>query len=289
MTGFGLARLSSPESNLEVNIRSVNSRFLELRFQVPRELTHLESKLRQRLGKSLRRGAVDIHIQRRVVDISQRLKVEVQVDVAQKWLKAYQSLSEELGLSAAPLGVAQLAAQHQVISLKEDFSSSADEEDFILKAFDQALSHLVEERRREGAALKKEILSLLTQLQKLLRRVQKLAKGAAALHQKKMESRLRKLLVEVVEPQRLAQEVAFLADRADIQEELMRLHEHIDNCLTLVMARQAEGKKIEFYVQELLRELNTIGSKSSQAELTALVVDGKSLIEKLKEQAANIE
>ncbi len=288
MTGYGVYRDQWRGVHFEVALRSVNSRFLEVRLQGPKELSHLESWFRAEVQKHLRRGTVEIFLQRRLSPQALKVQIEPQVERAKAWLKAYGVLAQKIEMPL-DMNFSQLATHSGAFVVHEDLSPRPGEEKWLQSCFRRALKDLVAERRREGRTLKKEVSGQLKALLSLLKKVEKLAEQLRPQQQKRLEERLKKLKMNFIDPQRLAQEVALVVDRADIQEEVVRLKEHVGACLHLLNATEVEGKKLEFYSQELLREMNTIGSKSLSAELTTRVVDGKSLIERIKEQVQNIE
>lgn len=288
MTGFGQARVQGPNSLFEVNIKTVNGRFLEARFHVPRELVFLEPELKKALSEKFMRGTVDIFISRKLKG-NGGAGVFVNESLAREYLKAYQSLAKKLGIIFHPT-VELLTRQADVVRVEDSLDVAQKEKKWVMQAFEKALIACEQERKREGSALTKELQKLLTQLEKQVVTVGNLREEANKALQEKFEQKISsRLKNSEIDQQRLLQEVVIQLEKTDINEELQRLEEHIKNYKKLLQSTVAEGKKMDFYTQELLREVNTIGSKSQVANITQAVVEAKAIIERLREQVQNIE
>lgn len=289
MTGYGTARVHSKDVTVEVSIRAVNGRFLETRFHLPREFVSFETDLKKILGQSLLRGTVDVFVSRRVKNVANKAQMTVNDALAKKYLGAYKHLSKELGISYQ-VHLEALARLPEVIKVEETFELLPGEEKVLKKAFTEACKNCDKERIREGQALRKDLQKLLLSLEKQVKVISDLRGEANAQLQEKFEQKIRaRLKGNEIDPTRLSQEIVIQLERADINEELSRLSEHIKNYRQLVASQQAEGKKLDFYTQELLREVNTIGSKSQVAKITHAVVEAKTLIERLREQVQNVQ
>ncbi len=284
MTGFGVSRKSSREVEIEITVRAVNGRFLETRTHMPREYLPFESEIKKRLQKKFNRGTVDIFVVRRSKGIA---NVELRPEAAKAWLKAYQELAKTLKLKFDPR-LETLASLPEVMGVDNSHHVSTSEKQMLLQIFDQAMNACLKERTREGVALQKDLVKCLKNLHDLCEKMQQLASKLSEEQIGRIQDRLSKLKIEI-ESSRVAQEAAILADRGDINEEIVRLSEHVSNCLKEATKGTVEGKKLDFYSQELLREVNTIGSKSQMADLTQVVIQAKSVIEKIKEQVQNLE
>jgi uncharacterized protein (TIGR00255 family) len=293
MTGFGAFRTQSNEVVIEVSIRAVNGRFLETRFHLPRHFFPFESELKRKFSSLVLRGTVDIFVSRKVKAGVQSGKIVVNTKLANEYLKAFKKLSNELRINEH-VRLEQISKQPDVIQLEESEAVSPQELSILKKTFDSALKKFDSERMREGQALKKDLVKNLKDLQKHITRVTKLRdeanKALLERFEAKVKSRLPKdVAAHQVDPQRISQEIVIQLEKADINEEIIRLTEHIKNFEKLVELPVVEGKKLDFYTQELLREVNTIGSKSQVAGITEAVVDAKTLIERIREQVQNIE
>ncbi len=289
MTGFGKASHASSELELDVSLKSVNGRFLEIRFHMPREYGAFEADFKKAIGARLARGTVDVHIGRRPGADAETADVRVCAPLAKKWLKAYQDLARELKLETAP-EFELIAKSPDVLALRDRAEVSEPELALALRLLSEAATTCDVERAREGASLERALTGLLADLEKNVGRMEALREAANRELEKKLRERLDRLgLDTAVDPQRLAQEIIIQIDRGDIAEEIGRLREHIRAYGELVKAEGSQGKKLDFYAQELLREVNTIGSKSQISALTALVVDSKAIVERVREQVQNAE
>jgi uncharacterized protein (TIGR00255 family) len=289
MTGFGSARTQSKDVTVEVSIRSVNGRFLEPRFHLPREFVPFEGELKKILSSTILRGTVDVFVSRRVKPSASRAKMAINDSLAKKYLGAYKHLSAELKVPFQ-VHLEVLARLPDVIRLEESFELFTGEEALLKKVFTQACKACDQERVREGKALRKDLEKGLTNLEKQVRIISELREEANVQLQDRYEQKIRSRLKGAeLDSTRLSQEIVIQLEKADINEELSRLSEHIKNYKNLVASSQTEGKKLDFYTQELLREVNTIGSKSQVAKITQAVVEAKTLIERLREQVQNVQ
>jgi uncharacterized protein (TIGR00255 family) len=289
MTGYGTARAASKDVNVEVSIRSVNGRFLEPRIHLPREFVAFENDLKKVLSASLLRGTVDVFVSRKVKASANRAQLQVNDALAKKYAAAYRQLSKSLDVPFQP-HLEVLARLPDVIKVEESYELLPGEEKILRKAFVEACKNCDKERIREGKALRKDMEKLLADLEKQIKVIAGLREEANAQLQERYETKIRaRLKGTEIDATRLSQEIVIQLEKADINEELSRLTEHIKNYRQLIASQAAEGKKLDFYTQELLREVNTIGSKSQVAKITSSVVEAKTLIERLREQVQNIQ
>lgn len=302
MTGYGRAhRKLSGIGTVDIALRTINGRFLESRFHLPRELSVLEPQLREKLSASISRGTVDVSI-----TISNRVplknaEVVVNMELAKAWLKSTRRLATDLQFRDGPQ-FQDLLRNPEVFSVRAREELTETELKGVLVLYQEAIKGLVSERVREGKALGAELARLLKEMESLISQMEKMRELASQDTADRLRERLNKIIAgfnpsgqmpsaeaSAVSEQKLLQEVAVLHDRSDITEELTRLKEHVRNYRKLLSDPNAPGKKLDFYAQELLREVNTIGSKSHHAKLTQLVVETKATIEKIREQVQNVE
>lgn len=289
MTGYGTARAQSKDVTVEVSIRAVNGRFLEPRFHLPREFVAFEGELKKILSGTLLRGTIDIFVSRRVKTSASKAQMSINDALAKKYLTAYKHLSKELSVPFQ-VHLEVLARLPEVIKVEESYELFTGEDKVLKKAFTEACRHCDSERSREGKALQKDLEKLLSSLEKQVKVITSLRGEANVQLQERFEQKIRaRLKGSELDPTRLSQEIVIQLEKADINEELSRLAEHIKNYRQLVSSQSAEGKKLDFYTQELLREVNTIGSKSQVAKITQSVVEAKTLIERLREQVQNVQ
>ncbi len=291
MTGYGLFRGQTADVSIEISIRSVNGRFLENRFHLPKAFYGYESELKKKLSELVKRGTVDVYITRKVKAQTVAGKVTINTKLAQEYLKSFRKLARDLQLKDE-VRFEIITRQTDIIQFEEPENINVNEVQTLKRTFDAALKKLDSERVREGQALKKDLVKNIKDLQKLTLKISKLREEANKSLQEKYEAKIKARIPKDtanIDPQRIAQEIVIQLEKADINEEVVRLNEHLKNFEKIIELPVVEGKKLDFYTQELLREINTIGSKSQVSGITESVVESKTLIERLREQVQNIE
>lgn len=292
MTGFGKAELEKHGYRHTLRLKSVNNRFLEIGLKLPSELWAYEAEARAMIQGVLSRGKLDIHWRDEKPEDAGAVKANLELGHAYR--KALEDLAKGLALPNE-VRLEYVARFPEVISASRPQGEEAEAEarrrwDGLKAALQMALKEMQESRQREGEALGKELLRLVESARGIASQIEALSAGAADAFADKLKKKLEALAHAVaVDPARLAQETAMLAERADIREEIVRLRTHLDEFERLLKEGGQVGKKLDFMSQELLREANTMGSKSPDAGLTKLVVALKSEIEKVKEQIQNLE
>jgi uncharacterized protein (TIGR00255 family) len=288
MTGYGAAQVKSRSLEIEVHVKSVNGRFLEVRFHLPKEYAPYENDFR-RVFSGWARGTVDVYIHRRPAGESRLQTVKIREQNAQYWAKTLKQLAKSLKIEP-DLTLRDILQMPYVMEQQDRLSLQPNELKAVEGALKKAVKKCEELRASEGKQLKKELLDQIKKLEGKIVEVEGWREEALASSQQRLKSRLAQLEAEKeMDPSRLALETALLIDKMDVTEEVVRVKEHLKACRALLQSDEARGKKLDFYCQELLREVNTIGSKSQLASLTHVVVDAKSVIEKFREQVQNIE
>lgn len=288
MTGFGRATASADGRELTIELKSVNHRYLDISFRMPRSVSFLEEALRARLGELLSRGHVDVF-----VDYKNNRSDAGAVAIDEALLGAYLAAARQAGEKYALLDDITLSA---AMRLPDVFDVKKAEEDrdavtaLALAALEGAATQLRLARAQEGARLAKDLLGRLDTLEGIAAVVALRAPKVVEDYRARLDERISAVLAGVeVDRQRLATEVALFADKASIDEELVRLKSHIAQMRGLLRGDEAVGRRLDFVVQELNREFNTIGSKANDAEISEKVIFGKAEIEKIREQVQNIE
>ena len=287
MTGCGRCQLTRDGCQLTVEVKTVNHRFLDISCRLPRQLAFLEEHIRRGLAAGLKRGHAEVFLSLTQTGESTRA---VQVDAA--LAAAYDRAAAEIAALTGRDGrltVYELMQLEGVTALQD---AAPDEEKLGALCDDavaEAVRQTVQMREREGESLRRDLSFHLDEAEKLRDRIAERAPLVVEEYKTKLCQRLERLGTESVDPARLAQEVALMADRCAIDEELSRLVSHIAQMRAYLAAEGETGKKMDFLIQEMNRECNTIGSKASDAEIAQLVVDLKSEIEKLREQVQNVE
>jgi len=288
MTGCGISRVQEDGWEVGIEVKTVNHRFLDFGLRLPRNLSFLEQTVRELVSASIHRGHVDVYITVKSLSDS-GMEASVNTDIARSYLAAAQKISEETGIRN-DLGVSRLLTLEGVTVLSEKEMDQEKVTELCREALEVALAETVSMRREEGLHLRQDLSEHLELAAGLREKILSRAPLVVDEYREKLEARLKTLLQDNhVEPQRLAQEVAVMADRCAIDEELARLESHIRQMRQYLQAEDEIGKKMDFLVQEMNRETNTIGSKASDVAITQWVVELKSEIEKLREQIQNVE
>lgn len=288
MTGFGQAARTVAGIALHIDLKSVNHRYCEVVVRLPRELASYEDLLRKAVMQRIKRGRLDLFLS---VEREKEAEQAVGIDwrLADAYVEAAAKLKERYGLEDA-LTLRDLLELPGVAAVREAPEAPAEEiERALLDCVNDALDQLASMREKEGANLQNDLESRLASLESYRLAAAQLAGRAVREYGEKLKARVRELLQTDPDEARLAMEIALFADRANIDEELTRLHSHSIQFGELLRAREPVGRKLDFLVQEMNREVNTIGSKANLSELTALVVDMKAELEKMREQIQNIE
>jgi uncharacterized protein (TIGR00255 family) len=287
MTGFGAARGASGGEELDVEVRSVNHKFCEVKVRTPRELTALEIEAGRIVKERLARGGVEVAIRR--PGGSSGLAPRIDLALAESYARAFRELQARLGLPGA-LTLADVVAADGVVRLEERSVDLDAAREALRRALSAALDALVQMRVREGEALARDLAARLELVEASVGKVEALGPQALDHHRARLAERVQELARGVtVDPARLEQEIVLLADRTDVTEEMTRLRSHVAQVRALLGLAEPAGRKLDFLVQEMHREVNTIGSKSQSAEIAAIVVSMKAEIERMREQVQNVE
>ena len=281
MTGSANCIISSDMADLNIDITSVNGRFLELNFKMPDSLRHLESKLREAFQKHLKRGKVDCYI-----TLSQNLKSTLKVDKSALEQLSIAIKTIEKSISGISTNALEILNYPGIQIQDENVQSKID--DFVLNSLETAISKLVTARAHEGEKLKLAIQSRLESIEKELLPVEKALSELVSKEREKIKAKIAELSIEI-DPSRIEQEVTLAAQKADVREEYDRLKAHIKEVRAILQTGGICGKRLDFMMQEFNREANTLASKASSLDITKVAVELKVLIEQMREQVQNIE
>lgn len=287
MTGCGRCQKTAGGLQLTIEMKTVNHRFLDVSCRLPRNIAYLEEPVRTAIAGGLKRGHVEVFVTLQTVGASASA-VAVDEPLAQAYAQAAEQLSRLPGVTGA-LSVERLMSLEGVLTVTE---AAIDEEAAVALCRETAaecVAQLTAMRAREGAQLAADLTLHLDRAAALRTQILDRAPGVVEDYRARLTERLSRLPVEPVDPARLAQEVALMADKCAVDEELSRLESHIGQMRGYIAQSGEVGKKMDFLVQEMNREANTIGSKANDAVIAQLVVDLKSEIEKLREQIQNVE
>ena len=289
MTGFGKGEYSDSKRNFTIEIKSVNHRYTDISVKMPRRYSFAEEIIKKLVKKTVKRGKVEISVM--VENLTEDdLNINLNTAVAHQYVENLQALKEEFGLQDE-ITLSLLADMPDVIKAMPDI----EDEEEIIRSISSALEIAIEKhdsmRKIEGEKLASDLKMRCELIRSYVKQIEKKAPDVGKLYAEKLNDRIHELIdnsVEVPED-RILLEAAIFADKANITEELVRLNSHIDQMETILDADKSEGKKLDFLVQEMNREANTIGSKANDIGITEVMLEIKSEVEKIREQVQNIE
>ena len=288
MTGFGRANYDKDGRNYIIDIKTVNNKYSDINIKISRRISFIEEKVRKQITSKISRGKVDLTIN--FVDYSSKAKnVVLNKEIAKEYIKQLREIADENELSEN-INVVEIAKLPDILN-----STDMDDEEEItneaLQCLDMALDNLIEMRTREGESIKQDLLQRITRVENLVNQISEKSNGLVEEYVIKLEKRVKEILkTDEVDENRIAQEAVIYADKTSIEEEITRLKSHIEQLNELINNTQTPiGKKLDFIIQEMNRETNTIGSKSGSNDITKLVIDLKVELEDIREQIQNIE
>lgn len=288
MTGYGRGEAAGEGFYLTVEIRTVNHRHLDVLVRTPRELLALEDAVRRILKEKLSRGRVEAFISLKRTD-STAAKVHVNENLAAAYLEALRNLQDKLGLERSPPAAIELIELPEILSIEKAEEDHSEMLGVLKAALEEAVDAAIQQREEEGRRLAADISSRAEELSKALEEISRKAPLVVEEYRKKLHERMEALHQGDYDRQRFYTEVAFFAERCNIDEEITRLRSHIDSFMESLTRNESIGRKLDFLMQEMFREFNTIASKSSDLDIARLVIDARSQVEKMREQIQNIE
>jgi len=288
MTGYGRSEQTIDNFDISVEIKSVNHRYSDYNIKVPRYYSFLEEKIKTHLQSFISRGKVDVFVSiYKTVDDSK--EIAINPALAKSYIDALRTLAADYNIKD-DISVSSVARYTDIFDVKR---VSEDEEELVgrtLTVVKSALDGFLEMREREGKKLADDMLMRNSQIREDLKEIEKIAPQTVIEYRQKIEDRIKELLSGTpVDENRLLTETAIYADKLSITEEIIRLHSHLDEFDRIMGLGDAVGRKLDFLLQEMNREINTIGSKSNNIEIAKIVVNVKSELEKIREQLQNIE
>lgn len=288
MTGYGRSEVRQAHLAFTVEARSVNHRYLDVALRLPRLYAPLEARMKQRVSTYFSRGRIDITLAQQDSRETRRA-VALDEALAQQYFEALQQLQKLLRLPGT-IDLSMIASQRDLFSLGEASTDVESDWAVIAQGLDEALQALQHMRRQEGEVLSRDFHMRLQTMGQELQTIRQRVPEVVVDYRERLEQRVKELFAQFeIDPARLAQEAILFAERADITEELTRLDAHLHACARLLSSSDAVGRKMDFLVQEMHREVNTIGSKSNDTAMAHSVVELKSELERMREQIQNIE
>jgi uncharacterized protein (TIGR00255 family) len=290
MTGYGLAEQDLPLGKVAVEVRSLNHKYLDISLKLPRGFFNLEPQIREIVKKGVARGRVDLVMR---IDpsgsILPRYRLEADMHVAEEYIRLLESIKERFGLKGE-VTLDQIAAVREIVpflEVKEDAEPYWQE---ISSVTEKALGALEDSRRREGEALEEDLKGRLHEVRRLMEEIKEKAPLVVTAYRERLRERVRTLLEgSDFDERRFQQEVAYFAERSDICEEVTRMESHLRQFESKLMDERPAGRGLDFILQEMNREVNTLGAKAADVDIAQRVIALKGELERMREQVQNIE
>lgn len=285
MTGYSYVETSTETSTVSVEIKSVNSRFLDLTINLPPYLNQLESSFRAIISEKVVRGKIDVYI--RVKETESDIEIAADTNAAKAYLDAIKKIADATGYSSdIPLSL--IISQPGVLNTNQNYDVEKYGQ-MISPVLKEALDKFCADRKREGENLKKDLLSKLSKLEECAAFFKEWQPKMELIFKEQITAKFKELLADQVDENRIMTETAAMLVKYTINEEIVRLHSHLAAMKTEIENNPAPGKKLDFLCQEANREINTMGSKNQFAEVGAMVIASKDSLENIREQAKNVE
>ena len=287
-TGFGRSVYENEGREYLIEIKSVNNRFSDINIKMPRSFNYLEEKIKKEILKSVTRGKIDLYIT--FNNNSDKGKtIKLNTEIAKIYIDELKKLSKEAEI-IDNINIMDISKFPDVLNIKMEEDSEEIIEKELMVALNEAIKSFIDMREKEGSKIKQDFENRVKVIAEKIEQICSISTGLVEEYIVKLETRIKELLkTDVVDQTRLAQEVVIYSDKCSVQEEITRLKSHISQFLNLTNENIAIGKKLDFLIQEMNRETNTIGSKANNLEITNLVVDIKTELENIREQVQNIE
>lgn len=287
MTGFGRSRIASASFSVNVEVKTVNHRFSEMNIRMPRHLLNVEDKIKKKLNEHLRRGRAEVYI---MIEGDGAVTRKIQVDwkLLEEYYLFIKQARDKFKIEGNVL-LQDLLTRNEFLHIEENDAGNEELESLVLRAAEEAVLLCKQMRVTEGEELRKDLLTSLGLLDINIDELKEYAPQVVSAYKERLMKRIEEFVQGQFDESRVLTEVAIFADKIDINEELTRLKSHIQQFTQTLNEIEPIGRKLDFLVQEMNREANTIGSKANDSTITKKVVEIKSLLEKLKEQVQNIE
>lgn len=287
MTGYGKANLSQKEREYQVEIKSLNHRYLDISVKMPKVLSYLEEEVKKEISAKVKRGKIDVFITFEN-NSTEGKEIKINTEIAKIYIDELKKLAKQEDISAN-IEVTEISKFPDVLSIQNNQEDETIKEE-LLGTVSQATEKLVQMRTMEGSKIAEDLLVRIKVIQEKVKEISSLSTGLIEEYVVKLEGRIKEILKnEEIDEARLAQEVVIYADKCSVEEEVTRLQSHILQFEKLLNTEESIGKKLDFIIQEMNRETNTIGSKANNLEITNDVIDMKTELENVREQIQNIE
>ena len=287
MTGYGKANISKNLREYQVEIKSVNHRYLDISVKMPRVLSYLEEEVKKEIASKIKRGKIDVFITFEN-NSAEGKEIKINTEIAKIYIDELKNLAKQEGI-CANIEVTEISKFPDVLKIQNNQEDEAIKDE-LLETVSEATDKLIQMRAVEGNKIAEDLLSRIKVIQEKVKQISSQSTGLIEEYVVKLETRIKEILKnQELDQARLAQEVVIYADKCSVEEEITRLKSHISQFEKLLNSEEAIGKKLDFIIQEMNRETNTIGSKANNLEITNGVIDVKTELENIREQIQNIE
>ncbi|EFR99728.1 YicC protein [Listeria seeligeri FSL N1-067] len=287
MTGFGRATKEFEAFKVTIELKAVNHRYSECLFRMPKQLAYLEGKLKKIINKQIKRGRIECFFSITGEQLAKR-ELHIDWDLADSYYRFIKQASARYELAELPK-MSDLLQEQEYLSIEEEVDASSELERLVIETLTRATERLDEMRSMEGAELLLYFKQHLATLEKSLAIIQAEIPVSEKYYQEKIENRLQNIVGENFDQNIVLTEVALLLEKADINEEVERTKSHLKQFYGIILLEEPIGRKLDFLIQEMNREINTIGSKANSLRITEQVVEMKTTLEKIREQVQNVE
>ena len=287
MTGYGKANLEKIERTYQIEIKSVNHRYLDISIKMPKAISYLEEDIKKCISKKIQRGKIDVFVTFEN-NSAEGKNIKINTEIAKMYIEQLKKLAESENI-LSNIEVTDISKYPDVLTIQNNQDEDTIKNE-LMEVTKNAVNQIIEMKEKEGEKIAEDLTRRLEEIQKKILEISTLSTGLIQEYVVKLKTRVQELLQnQEIDEARLAQEVVIYADKCSVEEELTRLKSHISQFLGLLEQNKAIGKKMDFLIQEMNRETNTIGSKANNLEITDMVVDIKTELENIREQVQNIE
>lgn len=287
MTGFGKSSLINENREYQIEIKSVNHKYLDITVKMPRILSYLEETIKKEISSKIKRGKIDVSISFLNESLEGK-NISINKELANLYIKELKELAKETGILDS-IQVMEIAKLPEVLVIKSNQEDEVIKQE-IIKVTADAVEKLIQMRSDEGQKIKQDLEKRVDNIQQEIIEISQKSTGLIDEYVVKLETRIKEILkTEEIDKSRIAQEVVIYADKCSIEEEITRLKSHISQIRNLLNSSEPVGKKLDFIIQEMNREINTTGSKSNSLDITNTVINVKTELEDIREQVQNIE
>lgn len=287
MTGYGKSNININSREYQIEIKTVNHKYNDITIKIPKIISYIEDDIRKKINEKIKRGKIDISIT--FEDYSEETTdIKINTELARVYIQNLKKLAEEERISSN-IEVTEIAKYPDILKIKSNFNETEVKKEIML-ILESVIDQVVEMRENEGKQIAGDIEKKISEIDSKIQEIFQESTGLIQEYVVKLETRVREILkTEEIDKSRLMQEVVIYADKCSIEEEITRMKSHINQLKNILQKSEPAGKKMDFIVQEMNRETNTIGAKANKLEITNKVIDIKTILEDIREQIQNIE